>query len=50
MLWNHKNGCVFEKLTPNVNLAFRKVEEDRNPWAMARAKSLSLLMAPIPGL
>jgi hypothetical protein len=35
---------------PNVDSAFRKVEEDMNLWEMAGAKSLSLLMAPIPGL
>jgi hypothetical protein len=25
-LWNNRNGCVFEKLTTNVDSAFRKAK------------------------
>ena len=49
-LWNHKNGCVFEMLTPNVDSAIRKAEEELELWEMAGAKSLFLLTAPIPGI
>jgi hypothetical protein len=49
-LWNHRNGCVFEMLTPDVASAIRKAEEELELWEMAGANSLSLLTAPILGI
>jgi hypothetical protein len=48
-LWNHRNGCVFDKILPNLGAAIRKAEE-RDLWVLAGAKNLDLLTAPIPGL
>jgi uncharacterized membrane protein len=47
-IWNHRNSCVFDKITPNA--AIRRAEEERVLWEMAGAKNLSLLIVPIPGL
>jgi hypothetical protein len=49
-IWNHRDRCVFDKITPSVNVAIRRAEEERELWEMAGAKSLSLLTGPIPGL
>jgi hypothetical protein len=46
-IWNHRNS---DKITPNVDASIRRAAEERELWAMAGAKSLSLLTAPIPGL
>jgi hypothetical protein len=49
-LWNHRNGCVFDRITPNLEAATRSAEEERELWETAGAKHLDLLTAPIPGI
>jgi hypothetical protein len=45
-LWNHRNGCVFDRIKPNLEGAIRRTEEDMNLWKFAGAKHLALLTAP----
>jgi hypothetical protein len=47
---NHKNGCVFDMANPNMETAITKAKEEGVLWKMAGDRSLSLFMAPIPGL
>ena len=49
-LWNHRNGCVFDKIKPNLEVAIRRAEEEIVLWKFAGAKYLALLTAPIPGV
>jgi hypothetical protein len=46
-LWNHRNGCVFDRTTPSADYAIRRAEKEMELWEMAGAKSL--LTTPIPG-
>jgi hypothetical protein len=50
IIWNHRNSCVFDDLSPNLDAAIRRAREEKELWELAGAKSLSLLMAPIPGI
>ena len=47
-IWNHRNRCVFDGLSPNLETAIRRAKEERELWELAGAKSLALLTAPIP--
>jgi hypothetical protein len=47
-IWNHRNRCVFDGLSPNLETAIRRAEEEREMWELDVAKSLALLTAPIP--
>jgi hypothetical protein len=49
-LWKQHNGCVFDNKSPSIADAIRRVGLEVDLWEMARAKKLSLLTAPIPGL
>jgi hypothetical protein len=49
-IWNHRNRCVFDGLSPNLETAIRRAKEERELWELAGAKSLALLTAPIPGV
>jgi hypothetical protein len=52
-LWtlrNHRNGCVFDRIKPSLEVAIRRAEEDIDLWTFAGAKHLALLTAPIPGV
>jgi hypothetical protein len=47
-LWKHQNSCVFDKNRPNVDLAVRMADQERERWELARARKLSLLTSHIP--
>jgi hypothetical protein len=49
-LWKHQNSCVFDRNRPNVNLAVRMADQEREKWELAGARKLSLLTNRIPGL
>jgi hypothetical protein len=49
ILWNHRNVCVFDGLSPCLNVAIKRTEE-RDLWVLGGAKNLDLLTAPIIGL
>ena len=42
-IWRHRNDCVFNGATPNVNLALALAREEAHWWSMAGAKGLSML-------
>jgi len=44
-IWRHRNDCVFNGLTPNVNLALALAREEAHWWSLAGAKGISLLSA-----
>jgi hypothetical protein len=50
ILWNHRNACVFYGLSPCLNGAIKRTEEERDLWVLGGATNLDLLTAPIPGL
>jgi hypothetical protein len=49
-LWNHRNGCVFYRVKPNMEGVIRRAEEEIIVWKFAGAKHLALITAPIPGV
>ena len=48
-LWNHRNRCVFDGITPNLGRALSLAGEERRLWSVAGAKGLSSLTAPLFG-
>jgi hypothetical protein len=50
ILWKHRNACVFDGLSPCLNEAIKRTEEERDLWVLGGATNLDLLTAPIPGL
>jgi hypothetical protein len=34
ILWNHRNGCVFDGLSPSLNVAIKRIEEERDLWVL----------------
>jgi hypothetical protein len=46
----HRNACVFYGLSPCLNEAIKRTEEERDLWVLGGATNLDLLTAPIPGL
>jgi hypothetical protein len=49
-LWNHRNGCVFDRVKPSLEGAIRRAEEEIVVWKFAGAKHLALITSPIPGV
>jgi hypothetical protein len=50
ILWNHRNACVFKGLSPCLNSAIKRTEQERDLWVLGGATNLDLLTAPIPSL
>uniref|UniRef100_A0A0A9ALC0 Uncharacterized protein n=1 Tax=Arundo donax TaxID=35708 RepID=A0A0A9ALC0_ARUDO len=48
ILWNHRNRCVFDGVTPNLAGVLISADEEYRLWRMAGARGLSLLTAPTP--
>jgi hypothetical protein len=40
MIWKHRNSCVFEGLSPLVNIIMRNLMDEHNLWCLAGAKKL----------
>jgi hypothetical protein len=49
-LWNHRNKCVFDRVTPSLEGAIRRADEEISIWNFAGAKHLALITASIPGV
>jgi hypothetical protein len=39
-IWKHRNACVFEGTSSNVNALMQKIRDVANLWCMAGAKGL----------
>jgi hypothetical protein len=46
VLWNHRNICVFDGISPSIAAVITHVEEERRIWEFSGAKGLSFLAAP----
>jgi len=44
-IWRHRNDCVFENVTPNVNSALHLAKEEAGRWSAVGAKGISLISA-----
>lgn len=42
-IWRHRNDCVFNGASPNVNMALTLAREEAYMWSLAGAKGISLL-------
>lgn len=45
-LWKHRNSCVFDKKSPNIEEAIRKAGQEKDMWSRAGARDLSLPSQP----
>jgi len=43
ILWKHRNACVFEGSTPNLQRALQEFKDERHLWLLAGAKRLAAL-------
>lgn len=48
MIWNHRNRCVFDGVTPSLSLILKQADDERSLWELAGAKGLSYLVVPLP--
>jgi hypothetical protein len=44
-IWNHRNRCVFDGLSPCLTSILALADEERNCWEIAGAKGLCSLAA-----
>ena len=44
-LWNHRNRCVFDGISPNSTNVIKVVKEELQIWATAGARGISHLLA-----
>jgi hypothetical protein len=42
-LWKHRNACVFEGASPNINKILAEIQDNIKFWGMAGAKDLRRL-------
>jgi mannosylglycoprotein endo-beta-mannosidase len=42
-IWRHRNDCVFNGASPNVNLALALARDEAHCWSLVGAKGISLL-------
>ncbi|TVU04223.1 hypothetical protein EJB05_50202, partial [Eragrostis curvula] len=47
VLWNHRNMCVFDGISPSLPAILVQAEEERYLWELAGAKGVSFLTAPL---
>jgi hypothetical protein len=46
-LWNHRNRCIFDGLSPNVANFLIHVGDERRLWETTGAKGLTSLVASL---
>jgi len=44
-LWNHRNRCVFDGISPNSSSVIRIIKEEMQQWSFAGARGVSHLLA-----
>jgi len=47
-IWNHRNRCVFDGITPNLNGVLLLIREEILLWSLAGAREISHLVALVP--
>ena len=45
-LWNHRNRCVFDGISPNLAYVAASIKEEARQWSIAGARGISHLLAP----
>jgi hypothetical protein len=48
-IWKHRNRCVFDGAAPSLAICLAQVEDERRIWELVGAKSISFLVAQLPG-
>ena len=43
IIWKHRNVCVFDRMTPNLQQAVQAFKDEVHTWQFAGAKGLSTL-------
>jgi hypothetical protein len=43
IIWKHRNACVFDGVTPNLQQAVQAFKDEASTWQFAGAKGLSTL-------
>jgi hypothetical protein len=47
-IWNHRNRCVFDRISPSLELAFRRLEEETVLWRLQGLRNSPLGTNPRP--
>jgi hypothetical protein len=47
ILWNHRNKCIFDGLSPNIANFLIQIGDERRLWETAGAKGLTSLVASL---
>lgn len=47
-IWDHRNRCVFDGISPNLNGVLSAVDEEMHLWSWAGARGVSHLLALAP--
>jgi hypothetical protein len=47
-IWNHRNRCVFDGISPSVPKVLSALEDDLLQWSFAGARGVSYLLALVP--
>jgi hypothetical protein len=47
-IWNHRNCCVFDGITPSLNGVLSLIGEEIFLWSLAGARGISHLLALVP--
>jgi hypothetical protein len=48
-IWKHRNRCVFDGAAPSLAIYLAQAEDERRIWELIGAKSISFLVAQLPG-
>ncbi|GJN36647.1 hypothetical protein PR202_gb25527 [Eleusine coracana subsp. coracana] len=43
LLWKHRNACVFDRISPSLEVLFHTFKDEHHLWCLAGARSLSSL-------
>jgi hypothetical protein len=47
IIWNHRNWCFLDELTPNLILALTQAGDECHLYQLARTKGISYLLVPL---
>jgi hypothetical protein len=49
-VWNHRDRCIFDGISPSLNGVLSVVKEKMHLWCLARARGVSHLFALAPSV